>query len=266
MAVTLKRYDACLMPVEPATLAWTRIALQQARPALATPILVLVDGMKASAIEDLLALGAADFISEPVCLEGLRVRLRHQLLSAAWGLAAASLEEPALRYGAQGQAVLAPVGLPPHRPARCPLLDGAASRARKQAARRRPRRVRAWRRPCSTRPWRACGCCPLAGRRRAIRTGQGTRGGRVRARVPAARTLPSRRQRGAGRQGVQQAPPRILGVDAQARHRSRALSHRGGPARPGHAVGLSAVRTGRQAPAHGHVILAACVRTSPPWA
>ena len=85
MAVTLKRYDACLMPVEPATLAWTRIALQQARPSLATPILVLVDGMKASAIEDLLALGAADFISEPVCLEGLRVRLRHQLLSAAWG-------------------------------------------------------------------------------------------------------------------------------------------------------------------------------------
>lgn len=120
MAVTLKRYDACLMPVEPATLAWTRIALQQARPALATPILVLVDGMKASAIEDLLALGAADFISEPVCLEGLRVRLRHQLLAAAWGLAAASLEEPALRYGAQGQAVLAPVGLPPHRPGAMP--------------------------------------------------------------------------------------------------------------------------------------------------
>lgn len=104
MAVTLKRYDACLMPVEPATLAWTRIALQQARPALVTPILVLVDGMKASAIEDLLALGAADFISEPVCLEGLRVRLRRQLLAAAWGLATASLEEPALRYAAQGKA------------------------------------------------------------------------------------------------------------------------------------------------------------------
>ena len=136
------------------------------------------------------------------------------------GLAAASLEEPALRYGAQGQAVLAPVGLPPHRPARCPLQDGAASRARKQAARRRPRRVHAWRRPCSTRPWRACGCCP-AGRTAASHShGQGTRGGRVRARVPAARTLPSRRQRGAGRQGVQQAPPRILGVDAQARYKA----------------------------------------------
>ena len=36
------------------------------------------------------------------------------------GLAAASLEEPALRYGAQGQAVLAPVGLPPHRPGAMP--------------------------------------------------------------------------------------------------------------------------------------------------
>ena len=106
---------------------------------LATPILVLVDGMKASAIEDLLALGAADFISEPVCLEGLRVRLRHQLLSAAWGLAAASLEEPALRYGAQGQAVLAPVGLPPHRPGTMPAPGRGRESGRKQAARRRPR-------------------------------------------------------------------------------------------------------------------------------
>ena len=248
MAVTLKRYDACLMPVEPAAgLDPHRLAAGAA--GLATPILVLVDGMKASAIEDLLALGAADFISEPVCLEGLRVRLRHQLLSAAWGLAAASLEEPALRYGAQGQAVLAPVGLPPHRPGAMP----APGRGRESGpeAGGSP--------PAATRPRVASALFDqaVASLRLLPRwqdggepfAGQGTRGGRVRARVPAARTLPSRRQRGAGRQGVQQAPPRILGVDAQARHRSRALSHRGGPARPGHAVGLSAARAGRQAPA-----------------
>lgn len=98
MAVVLKRYDACLMPVAQATLAWTRIALQQARPMLATPILVLVDGMKASAIEDLLTLGAADFISEPVCLEGLRARLRRHLLVSAGGPGPVPLEEPSAFY------------------------------------------------------------------------------------------------------------------------------------------------------------------------
>ena len=222
MAVTLKRYDACLMPVEPATLAWTRIALQQARPSLATPILVLVDGMKASAIEDLLALGAADFISEPVCLEGLRVRLRHQLLSAAWGLAAASLEEPALRYGAGpgGPRARRPAASSPGRDARSRTGPRVGPGSRRLAAGRdASTRGVGLVRPGHGEPAVAA---PLAGRRRAIRTGQGTRGGRVRARVPAARTLPSRRQRGAGRQGVQQAPPRILGVDAQARYRSRA--------------------------------------------
>ncbi|WYX11191.1 hypothetical protein WJ978_09620 [Achromobacter xylosoxidans] len=75
LAVGLRRYDHCVLPVAPASLAWTRMSLQQARGTLATPILLLVHDMTAPAIEDLLRLGAADFIASPYCLESLRVRL-----------------------------------------------------------------------------------------------------------------------------------------------------------------------------------------------
>ncbi len=51
------------------------MALQQARGALTTPVLLLIHDVKAPAILDLLSLGAADFISQPVCVESLRVRL-----------------------------------------------------------------------------------------------------------------------------------------------------------------------------------------------
>ena len=172
MAVTLKRYDACLMPVEPATLAWTRIALQQARPSLATPILVLVDGMKASAIEDLLALGAADFISEPVCLEGLRVRLRHQLLSAAWGWRRPRSKSPPCAMGRRARRSSRPSACRLIARARCPLQDGAASRAgsrRLAAGRDASTRGVGLVRPGHGEPAVAA---PLAGRRRAIRTGK----------------------------------------------------------------------------------------------
>ena len=74
-AVSLRRHDACILPVAPDSLAWTRMALQQARSALTTPILLLIHDVKAPAILDLLSLGAADFISQPVCVESLRVRL-----------------------------------------------------------------------------------------------------------------------------------------------------------------------------------------------
>ncbi|MFJ3462725.1 helix-turn-helix domain-containing protein [Achromobacter spanius] len=74
-ALSLRRYDACILPVAPYSLAWSRIALQQARGALSTPILLLIHDVKAPAILDLLSLGAADFISQPVCVESLRVRL-----------------------------------------------------------------------------------------------------------------------------------------------------------------------------------------------
>ena len=75
LAVALRRYDGCILPVAPGSLAWARMALQQAGAALTTPILLLVHDVKAPGILDLLTLGAADFIAHPVCLESLRVRL-----------------------------------------------------------------------------------------------------------------------------------------------------------------------------------------------
>lgn len=74
-ALSLRRYDGCILPVTPCSLAWARMALQQARGALTTPILLLIHDVKAPAILDLLSLGAADFIAQPVCPESLRVRL-----------------------------------------------------------------------------------------------------------------------------------------------------------------------------------------------
>lgn len=74
-ALSLRRYDGCILPVTPCSLAWARMALQQARGALTTPILLLIHDVKAPAILDLLSLGAADFIAQPACLESLRVRL-----------------------------------------------------------------------------------------------------------------------------------------------------------------------------------------------
>lgn len=75
LALALLRYDGCILPVAPFSLAWARMALQQARGQLGTPILLLIHDMKAPAILDLLNLGAADFIAQPACLESMRVRL-----------------------------------------------------------------------------------------------------------------------------------------------------------------------------------------------
>ncbi|MDH3062063.1 helix-turn-helix domain-containing protein [Achromobacter insolitus] len=99
LAVALKRYDCCILPVAPASLSWARTALQQAQPALATPVLLLISDVKAPAIEDLLNLGASDFVAQPVCLESLRVRLG-RLASHAHrrGVPQAGIREPAAAY------------------------------------------------------------------------------------------------------------------------------------------------------------------------
>ncbi|WP_447917463.1 helix-turn-helix domain-containing protein [Achromobacter aegrifaciens] len=99
LAVALRRYDCCILPVAPSSLAWTRMALQQAGGALTTPVLLLVSEVKAPAIEDLLSLGAADFMMQPACLESMRVRLG-RLAGLAHGRAAgrADIREPATGY------------------------------------------------------------------------------------------------------------------------------------------------------------------------
>lgn len=75
LAVALRRFDSCILPVAPSSVAWARMALAQAGATLTTPILLLMTDMKAPAIEDLLGLGASDFIAQPACLESMRVRL-----------------------------------------------------------------------------------------------------------------------------------------------------------------------------------------------
>lgn len=84
LAVGLRRYDHCILPVAPASLAWTRMALQQAGESLVTPVLLFVHDMTAPAIEDLLQLGAADFMTAPYCLESLRVRLGRLARRGPW--------------------------------------------------------------------------------------------------------------------------------------------------------------------------------------
>lgn len=111
LAVGLRRYDHCILPVAPASLAWTRLSLQQAAHALATPILLFVHDMTAPAIEDLLRLGASDFIAAPYCLESLRVRLGR--LARRAPLLADGLSEPEAAY-AVGD--IRPAGPPCSRP------------------------------------------------------------------------------------------------------------------------------------------------------
>jgi len=111
LAVALKRYDVCILPVAPASLSWTRMALQQAGAVLSTPVLLLVHDVKAPAIEDLLGLGAWDFMMQPACLESLRVRLGRLARPAAWRDARlAALREPAPNYSGSGYPGPAPAG------------------------------------------------------------------------------------------------------------------------------------------------------------
>lgn len=71
----LKRYDACLLPVTLETLGWTRLALAHARETLETPLIGISRDLKAVGLQDLLALGMADFLRDPVCPEELKIRL-----------------------------------------------------------------------------------------------------------------------------------------------------------------------------------------------
>ncbi len=75
LAIPLRRYDVCVLPVTPATVAWTRTALACARTQLHTPLLALARGLKAAAVQDLLMLGLHDFALHRACVEELRARL-----------------------------------------------------------------------------------------------------------------------------------------------------------------------------------------------
>lgn len=71
----LRAYDACLLPVSSANLAWARISLSRAKAELGTPIIVLAQDLQAVALCDLIRMGVTDFIRAPGCPEELRARL-----------------------------------------------------------------------------------------------------------------------------------------------------------------------------------------------
>ncbi|ARP84742.1 hypothetical protein CAL12_25780 [Bordetella genomosp. 8] len=75
LALSLRRFDACLLPITPDTLGWTRMALSCAGGGLHTPLIGLARGLKAAAVQDLLMLGMKDFVRDPLCPEELRVRV-----------------------------------------------------------------------------------------------------------------------------------------------------------------------------------------------
>lgn len=111
-AMQLRRFDVCLLPVSEGNLAWMRTTLSAARGMLQTPLLGLVRQLKATALNDLYALGLADFVRDPICPEELRVRVEQLLDDRRYpqGMhaAAASLHSPApasqAPYAGPGQA------------------------------------------------------------------------------------------------------------------------------------------------------------------
>lgn len=99
----LRRFDACLITVSQSNLAWVRRGLSAADGRLHTPIIVLSSQLKATALADLYALGLADFVRGPVCMEELRVRVERVLDKPRYRSANAipppSVSEPAEGYG-----------------------------------------------------------------------------------------------------------------------------------------------------------------------
>jgi len=113
--LALRRFDGCVLPVAPASLSWVRTVLANAGSGPHTPVVALVFDITAPAILDLLALGAADFIRAPACLDELRARLVRLRRAARLGMlppgsdtpadaapsAPCALQEPLPAYGAR---------------------------------------------------------------------------------------------------------------------------------------------------------------------
>jgi len=78
-SMALRRHDACLLPVSPATLSWARTSLAHAMPYLRTPVMALVRDLTAAGLHDLYELGVADFLRAPFCEHEARVRIERLL-------------------------------------------------------------------------------------------------------------------------------------------------------------------------------------------
>lgn len=79
LSMHLRRFDVCLLPVTEFNLPWVRTTLSAAKGVVQTPLVALVRGLKAAALNDLYSLGLADFMRDPVCIEELRARIERLL-------------------------------------------------------------------------------------------------------------------------------------------------------------------------------------------
>ncbi|MEI2416006.1 hypothetical protein V8Z80_07455 [Orrella sp. JC864] len=92
----LQRYDACLLPVTPATLAWSRMALACARGAISVPLLALARELRAAAMQDLFDLGVQDFVHDRAGAEETAARL-HALRRRASGAPGSGVTTPGVQ-------------------------------------------------------------------------------------------------------------------------------------------------------------------------
>lgn len=74
-AMSLRRYDACLIVATVNNLGWCRRLLSSATGQLQTPMLAVTKDLKAAAINDLMALGLSEFVRVPVCYDEIRARI-----------------------------------------------------------------------------------------------------------------------------------------------------------------------------------------------
>ena len=74
-AVSLRRYDVCLLPVSHATLAWSRLTLASIPRGPFTPLMGIFNQLKSAAMQDLMDFGLADFIRTPICPDEFRARM-----------------------------------------------------------------------------------------------------------------------------------------------------------------------------------------------
>ena len=77
--ITRGRYDAGLMYVDETSIRGWRTALTALAGRLPAVLLIYAVGLRAQAVRDLMALGAADFLRPPFCPEELRARLDQAL-------------------------------------------------------------------------------------------------------------------------------------------------------------------------------------------
>lgn len=104
LSMHLRRFDVCLIPVTESSLPWVRTTLSAAEGVVQTPLMALVRGLKAAALNDLYFLGLADFMRDPVCVEELRARIERLLDTRRYpgpqSSVASALSENRFGYGA----------------------------------------------------------------------------------------------------------------------------------------------------------------------